>query len=366
MKALTTLASGALLFAASACGPPTVVRSAGGELMRGRFISPQAYEAYARGALAEAEGRLRFAAAAYHRAAQIDPDGPEAWTRLGAVLCKDKDTEGAEEAFGEAERADGGYAPLYRERARCELASGRLKEALSASERAMVLDPEDEDTWLLRARILAQNGQADQAVRELFARLVAGPKRARVAALLSELATDSHDAAAKHFAQAILASAPPEKPESPEARAAEARQELDAALRRGDLSAARRLGVDARVTPGGIALRAAASGQAQLANEQARLVLEADPKDVDAAIASLAAGGAGGAVVPSTALALSSVSRQLSRLERLVLVEALLRRVGPEAAASAAAGLDRSADGASADPLETTIEERLRRAGIAL
>jgi tetratricopeptide (TPR) repeat protein len=356
-------AAGAILFAASACGPPTVVRSAGGELLRGRFISPQAYEAYARGALAEAEGRLRFAAAAYHRAAQIDPDGPEAWTRLGAVLCKEKDASGAEDAFVEAERADAGYAPLYRERARCDLASGRLEAALAASEQAMVLDPEDEDTALLRARILTQNAQPDQAIRELFARLVAGPKRTRVAALLFELATDAGDAGAAHFARSILEAAPPEKPLSPEAREAGARGKLDAALARGDLAGARRLGIDARVTPGGIALRAAASGQAALANEQARLVLEADPKDVDAAVALLAAGTPSAAGIPPTP---SSASATLSRLGRLVLVEAIYRRVGPEAALAAAAAMDRTAGRASGDPLEAAIEDRLRRAGIAL
>ncbi len=336
-----------VLFVAAGCAPPVVLRSAGGELLLGRFIAPQAYEAYARGALAEAEGRLPFAAAAYHRAAQIDPDGPEAWTRLGAVLCKQEQADAAEEAFNRAENADPGYAPLRRERGRCLLSTGQTSAALAEADKALVLDPDDEETTLLRADVLEKSGDAAQAVRELFARLVAGPKRKRLAKRLLELAEATRDEAAAHLARGILAELDAPKPGTHRAL-------LDAALTKGDLATARRLGAEAGVAPGAIALRAAVLGQNGLAVDQARLVLGASPNDTDALVALVAASP------PELAPPLPRAATGLSRMGRLVLADTLARRIGPEAAAAAvdAAELDAKA----ADPLEARLVERLRTA----
>ena len=340
---LRAVAAALLVVATAACSRPSVVRSAGGELTRGRFIAPQAYEAYARGALAEAEGELDTAAAAYRRAAEIDADGPEPWTRLGAVLCRQGKHAEAAAAFDEA---DDTYAPLRKARARCLLDQGKPALALTEADAALVFDPADEETALLRADILEKSGDRPRAVRELLARLVAYGPRERVAARLAPLARAEGDLGAAGFAGEVLDGGTPRRPGTA------SREALDPARARGDLAAARRLGPRAGVAPGTLALRAVALGHRDIGREQAELVLGADPSNADALVALFAA------TAPKIA-PLASPTGPLSPLGRLVLAETLLRYVGPETAALAEALTSLES---SQDPLESRLRARVREA----
>ena len=68
-------------------GQTTVTRIVDSELVRGRYISPEAYASYARGAYLEAQGDLTRALQAFSEAARRDPENANAWVRRGAVLC---------------------------------------------------------------------------------------------------------------------------------------------------------------------------------------------------------------------------------------------------------------------------------------
>ncbi|MGC4092357.1 MAG: hypothetical protein QM756_31645 [Polyangiaceae bacterium] len=122
-----------------------------------------------------------------------------------------------------------------------------------------------------------------------------------------------------------------------------AEAELNAALMRADLPAARAAATRLRLPPGELALRAVRAGATPLGTEQAALALGADPNDANAWVAALSA---------------ADLSRDRQTLERLLredpvspsppnplalelLGEALARLVGEEA--RAAWGSDRAA-----------------------
>lgn len=347
----------------SGCTSRVVVRSAGGELYAGRFISARAYEAYARGALLEAEGRTDAAILSFREAADLDADGPEPWTRLGALLCRKKSDE-AGDAFDEAARADATFGPLHREIARCHLARKELPDALRESELAMILDPDDDDAALVHIDALLASGENDQAEREL----VAGALRpAPAGALLNRLAAFGR--AAKKPALERLARCSggncqheqPGPPGSPRDRGeAPSAADVDSALEAGDLKGARRVALRAKMNQGTLALRAAALGRFQLAREQASLVALAEPTSIEARIALLASvrpsGDAEGYRAAVDLGGLGS-TRPLSRLERLLLAEAVGRASGAGAASAVLAG--EKLDVTSSDAAEQRVAKRL-------
>src|SRR5262245_59213451 len=94
----------ALFLLASAGGiHGEVVRVMDGVGVRGAFISDVAYASHARGAELEARGDYPGALEAYELSASHDPDNVEAWTRIGAMRCRLKQADAAEQAFDEAE-----------------------------------------------------------------------------------------------------------------------------------------------------------------------------------------------------------------------------------------------------------------------
>lgn len=356
-----------LLALPTACSKPVVMRSAGGQLYEGRFIHPRAYEAYARGALAEAEGRLEEAQRMFGYAADLDEDGPEPATRLGAVLCKRGQRDEAMAAFATATEVDATYAAAYRERARCDLSHGEIEAAVEASELAAILDPDDEDAALLHVDALEKARKLDAAARLLVARLMtAHPSRALIARLeaLAQAAGDDallHLAArARDRAQLRGAAATAQAPDPAPPRS---RLDIDAALRRGDLTAARSLATRAKTSQGEIALRAAALGRTELAREQGTLVSEADPRDASALVALIVAADASRSL---TALAAASdaaralASGGASPLARLLLAETLARRIGAEAARALVSDAELAQQ--RSDPLEDAVRLRVRAA----
>ena len=117
--------AGALLVLVAGCRTePLVVRSYNGRLVVERFVPPDAYAAFLRGALAEASGDLKGALAAYDDATSEDEGDPEIWSRLGAVRCaiNPKDRE-ADRAFGRAAAVDPTYAGMLVARSRWMSAS---------------------------------------------------------------------------------------------------------------------------------------------------------------------------------------------------------------------------------------------------
>src|SRR5262245_24928399 len=150
----------ALLVAVAAlcgCTETTVVRVIDGREIAGRFVSPQAYAMYARGAQAEAAGDLESARLEYTAAAREDSESAEIWTRIGAVSCALGRADDAQSAFVRAAQRSPDYEPLFRERAACALSRGTLppadaRAALDDASRALALDPNSEATALLYAR----------------------------------------------------------------------------------------------------------------------------------------------------------------------------------------------------------------------
>jgi NADH dehydrogenase/NADH:ubiquinone oxidoreductase subunit G len=140
--------------------------------------------------------------------------------------------------------------------------------------------------------------------------------------------------------------------------------EVDAAIERGDLAAARSSARHAHLPAAELAVRAAALGHADLARAQAALVLGADPASSSARVAlAVAADLAGDAELFATALddAQAGVPAQPSPLARLLFAELLHRRAGRDAARAFLGPDDaKEATGAPADPLLVAVRKRVR------
>ncbi|MFO0553163.1 MAG: hypothetical protein U0271_32545 [Polyangiaceae bacterium] len=347
-----------------ACSEKHVVRAYDGEIVVGRYIPARAYQAYALGAIAEADGRLEVAAKAYEAAATFDADGPEAWTRLGAVRCRSGQPDLAEDAFARAERALSTFAPLHRERARCALLRNDPKTALHEAELATVLDPLDLDAQLALVDALVQSGEATRGARVLFALLleVTPPPRAAIDRL-EDLAGSLHDDTLAAFAaraRRTLALTPsPDGGAAPPRESSATLADVDTALSAGDLPRARILARRAHISQGDLALRAAALGLRVEARAQAELVANADPRSASSRVAWLASLEPGDS--PSGVVASFNASNlvELSRLGRLVLVDTLARWVG-DAIARPLLSKD-ELETPSPDPLEERVRLRLYR-----
>ncbi len=149
---------------AAGCGSSyRVTRVVDGRVVLGNFVAPEAYAAFLRGAIAEDAGDLAGAARAYEEAAGFDPDDPEVFTRLGAVLCRAKPGDpAAERALSRATTLDPEYAPAWEARATC---AGHGGEALEAARRAASLDPRAPEYQVLLARVEGSEEAGAEAAR---------------------------------------------------------------------------------------------------------------------------------------------------------------------------------------------------------
>ncbi len=118
---LKGVAVSVLFYALAGCaGRPQVTRVYDGHIVRGRYISPEAYAAFMRGILAEESGDYRMASVEFETATREDPRDPEVWLRLGAARCKMMgQTRSYEQAFDRAEDADRAYPSLSAFRSEC-------------------------------------------------------------------------------------------------------------------------------------------------------------------------------------------------------------------------------------------------------
>jgi tetratricopeptide (TPR) repeat protein len=337
-----------------------------GRPQAGRYISEAAYALFGRGAEAEAAGDFPNALRAFSMAADEDPESPEIWLRLGALRCRMAPPAAPPPAeamadFERAEHADPNYGPVHRERARCLAAHGQLDRAAAASERAVALDPDDASASILRAEVLEHNGAPKDAARVLRALLARRPRLVEGWTALLDLGKRTHDAALAAEAAAKLAALSPDRAAALQAEvpAIAPLAAVDAALRGGDLEAARRVAQKARIPWSEVAVRAALLGRPALAREQAELVLGADPRDASARIALAAAADLAGdpAAIAAALRMVPARSTAPSPLARILFAEVLARRVSVEAAR---AWLGAAPEAAGGDPLLAEAAARLR------
>jgi hypothetical protein len=156
----------AFLFACVVCAPtvtvsacaraPTVERVYDGHVVDGRFIAPEGYAAFLRGASADAGGDLKGSLASYAEAIRIDERAPEIWTRIGDVRCRlDPRDQQADAGFARALALDAAYARAWAAKARCALSRNDVESARAAARRAAQLDPEADTANALLARTAA-------------------------------------------------------------------------------------------------------------------------------------------------------------------------------------------------------------------
>lgn len=262
----------------------TVTRVSNGVAVEGRYVPPEAYAAYAKGAYLEARGQDAAALGEYGLALDYDSDAPEILARVGAVQCRLSKRSGdgwahaARRSFARALAVDPEASSAWLERARCAERGGNLEDALAFAQRAALLDPSSESAALLVVDCAEKSGRLDLARAWLDALVVDEPVARTTWLRFAAFGARQRDAGRVHRArQALRALDGSELPELL----------LDDALTHGNLRGARRAAVELHLTPGKLALRAADTGALELARAQSELVIGADPDDSDAWTAAL-------------------------------------------------------------------------------
>jgi Tfp pilus assembly protein PilF len=315
-----------------------------GDVVVGRFVGGEAYAAFLRGAIADADGHPDEALRGYEEAAARQPWSAEIWTRIGAVRCRQSTRDPqSEAALSRAIAIDGAYAPAWAARATCALARGDTEAARVAARRAATLDPGADDANALlartspgddpalRARLVALTATARnpavawdalaswaeasgdvplraQALRELARK--APSRRVAVAVAAEELAGWGELGEARSVAAAAVdsSSAP-----LPDGHPIAARLAVDEAIARRDVDAVRARATRARLPLDEAAGRALLAGDRTLARELASELSHADPGARGARLvlaacaggdlaAAIDDGSPGGAPVASAAL----------------------------------------------------------------
>jgi tetratricopeptide (TPR) repeat protein len=316
----------ALAFALVGCAHgPIVERAYGGLVIDGRFIEPEAYAAFLRGAIAQASGDTNGALTAYEEAVRVDPSGPEIWTRLAEVRCSSNPRDArASEALTRALALDGRYARAWEAGAKCALRRGDPRTALSAARRATDLDPSADGATAVLARQLGASKspttRSALVVVTLTARdpliawdtLAAWTEErgdvalwARALQALVKIAPSRRDAVARAAenlagvgeigeARAVAAAAADadEEPLSEERHPLAARLAVDEAIARRDMGAMRRRATRVRLGADEVAARALLHGELDLARELATTIAAGDPSALGARLV-LAAGQGG-------------------------------------------------------------------------
>jgi hypothetical protein len=362
---LAALASLAAVCAALAgcASEPRVVRVYDGRIVVGRYVHPEAYAAFLRGALAEAGGDLKGAVVAYGQAADADDEDPEIFARLGEVRCKLDPKDGnADRDFGRSLKLDPAYAGALAASSRCASARGRASEALELARRATAQDPGNVELQTLAIRGAAASGGAspadagfrEQAIAltlahgenaaawdalaawgrshrdaELVARALEGLVRAAPVRSLDvergavALLEGGELALARRVA-ATLADAPRELSIVGPRDATVARLAVDEALVRGDRSAAMARATRGHVPLAELAARALVQNQREIAAAVATEVALADP------------GASGAAMVKASLQGVTAgfahVTDQPPELCALVFADRLATAAGPDVA----------------------------------
>ena len=404
VRASAALPLAALALAAAGCAPePKVSRVYDGKVVEERFIPPDAYAAFLRGALAEAAGDHRGAITAYTQAAEEDDD-PEIFTRLAEVRCtldpKDPDTD---KLFARALKLDPNAASTLAAQSRCLGRRGRVEEAAALAGKAAAVDPKNvglESLYLRsaahvksspndaqdrqRALALTASHASHEAAWDALvvwgrsrrdAELVAAgfiglvrtaPARSaeveRGAALLLE---EGQAALARKVAVAV-ADAPRELDVRGPRDATVARLAVDDALARGDREAALARATRGRVPVAEVAARALLLDKKDLANALAKEVTDADPSASGGQMlrAVLRAGAsASPAAAKALAAAVTKTTDQPPELCALVFADKLAVLGGADAAREWLAKVTRTPMAAH-DPLGAPLAGELVKRGV--
>lgn len=337
MRAVAKLTVVALCL--SGCTGHEVVRIVDGVPVEGRFVNASAYAAYIEAADREARGDVPGALVAYRSVTERDPGSVLPWVRVGALRCAQGEVRDAREAFGEAEERAPRFEPLWRARAECALAAGDAPSALAAARRAVAERPRRVETVLLLVDALRKSDQSDEAFRYLVSLAVQHPNHRGVWEAIRDATDDPvWVARAEMRLDALVARAELDDATKPLDLTHDTGDwaEVDRALRRGELDAARRAMRRARLDHRLLAARALLIGEAELALREAGLRLSANPDESDARVAfALAADLTADDAALSDALGpLPSRPESLSPSGQILMAELLARRVGPDAAAA--------------------------------
>ncbi|MEP7120707.1 MAG: hypothetical protein ABJE95_07355 [Byssovorax sp.] len=397
-RAVDALVAALVAGGLSGCAGPTVVRVVDGREVLGRFVSDYAYALYGRAAYEEAqldeargEGGIgrgapsragRTALAALEAAASEDDESARLWAAIGALRCRPPgaDLDGANAALERARGLDPDDPVVHREIARCRVTAAKAArdperaralrdEALAAALQAVRLDPDDVAAASVAASLLVGAGRAAEASRLLRALPIRAPGSTEAWLALLAFARATHDdALALRAARQARALSPRLAVELEAATPALAPlAEVDEALRRDDLEAARRHARRAHLTLGELAVRAAALGRVGPARAEAAVVLAADPADLSARIAlavaaDLARDPAGLAAAMDAIPAPPTALTAPSPLAGLLFAELLSRRVDEGAARAWLAALpaEPPAGPAPGDPLLLAVSARVR------
>jgi tetratricopeptide (TPR) repeat protein len=277
---------------AGACARYTsTTRIQDGREIEGPVIAEEAYAAYMRGALADAEKRWPQALEAYDEAARYAPASVELRVRLGRVACKLGVNRRADDEFTRAEALDASYAPLPREQAECATVRGRFRAALSFAERAQALAPEDFSGTLTLARLYERTNQPLRAHAQLVSYAVTHPYAAPAWQALVSFATQHPDPGWAALARSRVEALPaPPSAASTCSTAAGVHVKIRSALAKGDTASAQHEAANCRVSGVSLAALALEAGRAEFALALARRALRADPNDSETlAIGLLAA-----------------------------------------------------------------------------
>jgi hypothetical protein len=368
------------LVALSGCGADSrVTRVYDGHIVEGRYVSPDAYAAFLRGALAEEGGDLRGALNAYAKAIEEDEDDPELFARIGEVRCKlDPKDDVADRAFTRALALDPTSASALGAKSRCFLARGRTDEAVELAIRAAAQDPKNVslDALVIRAsanrpdpaardRAIAltlahgespaawdalivwgrAHKDADLVARGLAGLVQAAPTRSlEVEKGALALLEGGQLALARRVATSVT-DAPRELGVIGPRDATVARLAVDEALARGDRDAALARATRGHVALAEVAARALVLDKRDLASAIASSVADADPGAsgalmVKAALKSTGAGSAAGTAgtaatagaTKAHAEAMAHVTDQPPELCALVFADRLATAAGADVA----------------------------------
>lgn len=318
-----------------------VARVVDGRVQDGRFIGPDSYAAYARGAQLEALERYPSAEKAYEEALALDPNSVGIWTRLGSVRCA-SGQPAADEAFEQAERFDPDFAGLWYERARCSLRREQPKAANAAALRALSLDPLHLPTTTLVVETFLRLKQAGSALRYLDAAIALNPGLVTL----------------EYWKRAIVREGASAKGFVPSKDASPGLEELDRALLNDTTDEARQLALALDLPEGEVAARAVALGKTGAGLERANHVHQADPADGTAWVTVLSSADLSRdeALYQAALNALDEAPTTPSPLGTVLFADLLKRRVGEDAAR---AWLHAAAARAPDDPLVTAQLRRL-------
>lgn len=258
-----------------------------GEYISSRPISAAAYATYAHAARLEAMRELRLALDAYREALSLDSRSVEIQTRIATLTCQLSPNDATPE-FEEALELDDDYEGLWREWALCELRRGKLTRALRMARRALQAAPNSLEASLALMQVHEARKEPKDAVHVLVAYVVRFPENQEAWKELYHVARRQHDVSWNHAAGLVVTQhTPNDRP----LLALENTQwaSVGRALVEQGLAHARNTAVQLGVSPLDLGWIALERQRADIALEQADLVLSADPSNLEAAILGLVA-----------------------------------------------------------------------------